>query len=68
MMGWRAGSEDERCGIATERREDMYIITAMHNGRKITRMAFGDFQAFTIINQLAREGCVDIGMRKEDEQ
>ena len=46
----------------------MYIITAMHNGRKITRMAFGDFQAFTIINQLAREGCVDIGMRKEDEQ
>lgn len=46
----------------------MYIITAMHKGRKITRTAFGDFQAFTIINQLAREGCVDIGMRKEDEQ
>lgn len=43
----------------------MYIITATYRGRKITRTAFGDFQAFTIINQLAREGCVDIGMRKE---
>lgn len=51
-----------------ERRVDMYIITATYRGRKITRTAFGDFQAFTIINQLAREGCVDIGMRKEDEQ
>ena len=51
---------------ATERRGVMYIITAMHNGRKITRTAFGDFQAFTIINQLAREGCVDIGMREEE--
>ena len=63
------------CDVATEfqpyigqKGEDMYIITAMYNGRKITRTAFGDFQAFTIINQLAREGCVDIGMRKEDEQ
>lgn len=46
----------------------MYIITATYRGRKITRTAFGDFQAFTIINQLARDGCVDIGMRKEDEQ
>ena len=48
--------------------EDMYIITAMYKDRKITRTAFGDFQAFTIVNQLARDGCVDIGMRKEDEQ
>ena len=46
----------------------MYIITATYRGRKITRTAFGDFHAFTIINQLAREGCDDIGMRKEDER
>lgn len=44
----------------------MYIITASYRGRKITRAAFGDLQAFTIINQLAREGCVDIGMREEE--
>ena len=48
--------------------EGMYIITATYRGRKITRTAFGDFQAFTIVNQLARDGCVDIGMRKEDER
>ena len=44
----------------------MYIITATFKGREITRIAFGDFQAFTIINQLAREGCVNIGMREEE--
>ena len=61
------------CDIATEFQPyigqkgegTMYIITATYRGRKITRTAFGDFQAFTIINQLAREGCVDIGMREE---
>lgn len=46
----------------------MYIITATYRDRKIIRKAFGDSQAFTIINQLAREGCVDIGMREEDKQ
>ena len=46
----------------------MYIITATYKGQKITREAFGDFQAFTIINQLARDGCVDVGMREESEQ
>lgn len=51
---------------ATERRGVMYIITAIYKDRKVTRTAFGDFQAFTIINQLAREGCVDIGMREEE--
>lgn len=44
----------------------MIIITATYNGRRITRIAYSDFQAFTIINMLAREGAVDIGMRKED--
>lgn len=43
----------------------MYIITATYRGRKITRTAYGDFQAFMIINQLARDGCVNIGMREE---
>lgn len=63
----------ERCGVATgfqpyigRKGEGMYIITAIYRGGKITRTAFGDFQAFTIINQLAREGCVDIGMREEE--
>lgn len=43
-----------------------YLITAINNGRKVERIAFGDFQAFTIINLLAREGCTDIGMREYD--
>lgn len=41
------------------------IITANYRGRKIERIAYSDFQAFTIINTLNREGCVDIGMREE---
>lgn len=44
----------------------MYIITAIYQGSRITRKAFSDLQAFTIINQLSREGCTDIGMRRED--
>lgn len=56
---------EEWYDVATERRGVMYIITATYRGRKIARTAFGDFQAFTIINQLAREGCIDIGMREE---
>ena len=61
-------SRDEFQPDMGQKGEDMYIITAMYKDRKITRTAFGDFQAFTIVNQLARDGCVDIGMRKEDEQ
>lgn len=45
----------------------MKIITARRNGRLVTRKAFGDKQAFTIINTLAREGCTDIGMRDAEE-
>lgn len=44
----------------------MYIITAMYQGSRITRKAFSDLQAFTIINQLSHEGCTEIGMREED--
>ena len=43
-----------------------YLITAMYNGRRVERIAFGDFQAFTIINLLVHEGCTDIGMREDD--
>lgn len=43
----------------------MFIITANYKGTRITRKAYGEFQAFTIINLLVREGCTDIGMREE---
>lgn len=43
-----------------------YIITAIYQNKRITRTAYSDFQAFTIINQLRREGCTEIGMREED--
>lgn len=39
-----------------------YLITGIYQGNRIERIAFGDFQAFTIINQLARDGVEDIGM------
>lgn len=45
-----------------------YIITATYQSKRITRKAYSDFQAFTIINQLRREGCTDIGMREEVEE
>ena len=45
----------------------MKIITAIYNGRKITRRAFSDYQAFKIISMLAREGATDIGMRECEE-
>lgn len=50
-----------------ERRIGMYIITAKCKGRRVTRTAFSDFQAFTIIGMFHREGCTDIGMREEEE-
>lgn len=43
----------------------VYIITAIHQSKRITRKAYSDFQAYTIINQLRREGCTEIGMREE---
>lgn len=45
-----------------------YIITAIYQNKKITRTAYSDFQAYTIINQLRREGCTEIGMREEVEE
>ena len=45
-----------------------YIITATYQSKRITRKAYSDFQAYTIINQLRREGCTEIGMREEVEK
>jgi hypothetical protein len=45
----------------------IYKITAISvKGERITRTAFSGLQAFTIINQLHREGCKDIGMKEEN--
>lgn len=45
----------------------MIIITASYQGKRIKRIAYSDFQAFVIISTLAREGAMEIGMRKEGE-
>lgn len=50
----------------TERWQQMYIITAIYQGKRITRKAYSDLQAFTIVNQLYRDGCTDVGMREEE--
>lgn len=42
------------------------IITGSYKGKNIKRIAFSSFQAFTIINLLAREGVSDLGMREEE--
>ena len=51
----------------TGRRKQVYIITADYQGKKITRRAYSDLQAFTIVNQLYRDGCTGVGMREEEE-
>lgn len=40
------------------------LITAEKDGRKVKRICYGDYQAFTISNQLCRDGCRNIGMRE----
>ena len=45
-----------------------YIITATYKGSRITRTAHSPKQAYIIINQLARDGCTDMGMREETEE
>ena len=37
-------------------------IKADHNGQSVRRVAYGDMQAWLIINQLSRDGCKDIYM------
>lgn len=52
----------------TERKERMYIITATYQGKRIIRRAYSDLQAFTIVNQLYRDGCTDVGMKEEESE
>ena len=39
-----------------------YDIKADHNGQTVRRVAHGDLQAWLIVNQLTRDGCVNIYM------
>lgn len=39
-----------------------YDIKASLNGQTVRRVAYGDMQAWLIINQLSRDGCEDICM------
>lgn len=45
-------------------RMKVYKITAKYNSKKIIRTAYSDFQAWVIVNQLYRDGCVDVGMEE----
>lgn len=39
-----------------------YDIKADHNGQAVRRVAYGDLQAWLIVNQLTRDGCINICM------
>ena len=41
-----------------------YDIKASLNGQTVRRVAYGDMQAWLIINQLSRDGCINICMSK----
>lgn len=41
-----------------------YDIKADHNGQAVHRVAYGDLQAWLIVNQLSRDGCINICMSK----
>lgn len=45
------------------RKADVYL-TATYQGKRIIRRAYSDLQVFTIVNQLYRDGCTDVGMRE----
>lgn len=40
----------------------IYDIKADFNGQAVHRVAYGDLQAWLIINQLSRDGCKNICM------
>lgn len=42
----------------------IYDIKASLNGQTVRRVAYGDMQAWLIINQLSRDGCINICMSK----
>lgn len=39
-----------------------YDIKADFNGQTVRRVAYGDLQAWLIVNQLTRDGCINICM------
>ena len=39
-----------------------YDIRADHTGQAVRRVAYGDLQAWLIVNQLSRDGCINICM------
>lgn len=40
----------------------IYDIKADFNGQAVQRVAYGDLQAWLIVNQLSRDGCINICM------
>lgn len=40
----------------------IYDIKTTHNDQTVRRVAFGDRQAWLIVNQLSRDGCKNICM------
>lgn len=45
------------------RKADVYHNSYLSR-KKIIRRAYSDLQVFTIVNQLYRDGCTDVGMRE----
>ena len=41
-----------------------YDIKADHNGKSVRRVAYGDLQAWLIVNQLSHDGCKNLWMRE----
>ena len=42
----------------------IYDIKASLNRQTVRRVAYGDLQAWLIVNQLSRDGCINICMSK----
>lgn len=40
----------------------IYDIKATFKGQSVHRVAYGDLQAWLIVNQLTRDGCINICM------
>lgn len=40
----------------------IYDIKATFKGQSVRRVAYGDLQAWLIVNQLSRDGCINICM------
>lgn len=44
-----------------------YDIKADQNGQTVRRVAYGDLQAWLIVNQLSRDGCTSICMTERED-